>query len=154
MIEVEIKGMKELLKKIEKVEGGKYLEPVLQVGGERVKTEVSPYPPTTIANDPSQLRWYERNYGPKWRTKSGAVHGNKTSEMLGKRWYVKPNKAEKSVTVGNPVSYAQYVHGDDSQAPFHGQRGWKKLAKTAKDNADEILKDMAAAFRQAWDKAK
>ena len=149
-ISLKIEGMDDLLRKMNKVEGGKYMLPALKAGGERVRDQAGKYPPSTSANDPSQSRWYERNYGPKWRTADGSVKGKKTSQSLGKKWYVKPSKDD--VTVGNTATYAPYVHGDKLQAKWMGKIGWKLLGKTALDQADEILKDIEAAFFQMWDR--
>jgi hypothetical protein len=77
--------------------------------------------------------------------------GKKGASQSGSNWYVKPDKM--SVTVGNPVSYAAYVHGDNKQTKFHADHGWKKLGETAKEQADEIVKDIRAAFVQMWKKS-
>ncbi len=125
--------------------------PALRVGGERVRDEAgSIHRQARLITHPIR-RWYERGFGTKYRTSAGSVVGKKTSEDLKKHWYVKPDNA--SVTVGNKVKYAPWVHGDE-QAGFHGKRGWKKLKETAKDLSDEILKDIEAAFLQMWDRAK
>ena len=150
-VNVKIEGMDKLLRKMEKAKGGEYVRAALRVGGERVRDEAGKYPPSSEANNPSNKRWYERGFGTKYRTSAGSVVGKKTSEDLKKHWYVKPDNA--SVTVGNKVKYAHWVHGDE-QAAFHGKRGWKKLKETAKDLSDEILKDIEAAFLQMWDRAK
>lgn len=89
-----------------------------------VQGEIAPYPPSTIANSPGNPtgRWYERGYGPKWRTKAG-VHGRKTSQTLGRRWAVR--QRGMGAVVGNAASYAPYVHNKPKQAGFHAQRGWQ-----------------------------
>jgi len=63
-------------------------------------------------------RWYERGYGPRWRVKSGAVHGRKTSQMLGGagpsgRW------GDERV-VGNNVSYAPFVQDEGDRRASTG----------------------------------
>ena len=66
----------------------------------------------------------------------------RTSENLGKKWYVKP--AGLGVKIGNPASYAKWVHGDE-QAAHMGKgaripKGWKKLTDVAKDKMPKIRK--------------
>jgi hypothetical protein len=151
-VSVKIEGLNELIAKMQRVKDGAYVTKALKVGGERVRDKTGKYPPAGDANNPSNKRWYERNYGPKWRTVDGAVKGKKTSEMLGKKWYV--NAYKYSVAVGNKVSYAPYVHGDNSQAKNMGDKGWKKLGATAKEQAKEIVKDIQAAFVQMWKNAQ
>lgn len=150
-LSLRIDGLDELIKKMQSVEDGKYVKKALTAGGERVKDQAGKYPRAGKANSDSERRWYERNYGPKWRNADGSVKGRNTSEMLGKKWYVKPD--QYSVAVGNPVSYAQYVHGDNKQAKNMGDKGWRKLGETAKRLSDDIVKDVQAAFRQMWEKA-
>src|SRR5512137_728781 len=77
---VKVEGMDQLIRKIKTVENGKYVTLALKTGGERVKDVAGKYPPASDANNPSNQRWYERNYGTKWRTKDGSVKGKKTSE--------------------------------------------------------------------------
>lgn len=149
-VNVRVEGLDELLKKMDKVKGGEFVKPALKVGGERLRDQAGKYPPSGDWNNPAELRWYERGYGPKWRTASGEIKGKKTSENLRKKWYVKPDK--DSVLVGNNASYALYVHGEQ-QPKFHKDHGWKKLLETAVEQADEILKDIEAAFLQMWDRA-
>jgi hypothetical protein len=150
-LSIQVEGLDKLMKKINAVEGGKYVTHALTAGGERVKNKAGKYPPAGDWNNPSARNWYERGFGSHWRTKDGAIHGAKTSKNLKDHWYVKPD--QYTVTVGNPVPYAIYVHGDNKQPKFHKDHGWKKLGETAKQQADEILKDMKAAFVQAWTKA-
>ena len=153
---VHIEGLDDLLKKMNRVADGDYIKKPLQAGGERVRDKAGKYPPSGDWNSPQARSWYERNWGSKWRTKDGAVHGKKTSEKLGKKgasqagsnWYVKPDNMK--VTVGNKVSYASYVHGDKLQTKFHADHGWKKLGETAKEQAENIVKDIRAAFVQMW----
>lgn len=89
-----------------------------------IQGEIAPYPPSTIANSPSNPtgRWYERGYGPKWRVKSGAVHGRATSQTLGRRWAVKQRGL--GAVLGNSATYSPFVHDKNKQARFHGARGW------------------------------
>lgn len=97
------------------------------------------YPPGTAANQPpgtSGRGYYIRGRG--WMSKSGDGYTLKaTSERLGTKWYVKPNGY--STLVGNPVTYAPYLHGDE-QARWSLQIGWKKLVDVANDKIGESVR--------------
>jgi hypothetical protein len=92
----------------------------------QVENEIAPYPPATEANSPGNPKgkWYERGYGPRWQRKDGSVGGSKTSQMLGRRWGIRPF-GRIGTLVGNTATYAPFVHSQEDQAAFHGRRGWK-----------------------------
>lgn len=89
-----------------------------------VQGAIAPYPPSTIANSPGNPsgRWYERGYGPRWRTAAG-VNGRKTSQTLGRRWAVKQRGT--GATVGNSATYAPFLHSKERQVRWAGTRGWQ-----------------------------
>jgi len=103
-------------------------KPAIRAGLQGIAAEVqgtiAPYPPASEANSPGNAngRWYERGYGPKWLTKAG-VHGRKTSQMLGRRWAIKPHGG-MGWTVGNTATYSPFVHSAEKQARFHAKRRW------------------------------
>jgi hypothetical protein len=136
---VEVDGLGSLIRALS-VE----LEPALSTLTKAVALEaqdrIAPYPPATEANSPSNAsgRWYERDYGPKWRRKDGSIEGRKTSEMLGKRWTIAD--APQQSTLTNTASYSNVVHSAEDQAKFHGARGWR----TDKDVAQELESDGTA----------
>jgi len=125
-----------------------------------IEGPVKLYPPATQANSPSRSRWYERGYGPKWRTRAGAVHGQKTSERLGSRWVSKVEVYRNGLQalnirgpvvegiLGNNAGYAMVVQSKDKQAQFHAQRGWPTLDQ-AMDDAEE---DIYYEFEDAVDR--
>lgn len=121
---IQIKGLKEAQAKL-----GVNFKPVIQAATKAVAYEVqgkiAPYPPATIANSPSNPkgRWYERGYGPRWKVKSGDVHGRKTSETLGRRWAVAALQGGGH-KIGNIASYAKFLHSERDQATWAGVRGW------------------------------
>lgn len=151
-INVEIQGMDRLLRRMHEAGKGEYARDALKSGGERVKAQVSKYPPGSEANDPSRRRFYKRGSGAMYRTASGALHEYGGSKKLGDQWYVKANDLD--VVVGNPVPYAWFVHDDKLQAKFHEKRNWKKLKETAKGLSDEILKDISNALIKMWERTK
>ena len=96
------------------------------------ETGLQKYPPETYRNRPP-VPYYERGAG-MW-TASGL---DKSSEILGKQWYAKPDGLD--MRIGNRASYAKWVHGDDTQAAAMDRIGWRKLFKTAKDKVGGIKK--------------
>lgn len=142
-----------------------------------VRDRIVPYPPTTIANSPSNpaMRWYERGYGPHWwvrgarlsvgygakttagqrreilglRRKGTILHSQQTSQKMNRRWSIAktgPYKWE----VGNTAKYAHFLHKDDDQVGWAGQRGWVTDARVVRDivqsgKAKKIMADAIVA---------
>ena len=108
---------------------GRDFQPALRAAteaiAEQVRHELTPYPPATIANSPSNpnRRWYERGYGPRWLIVGGAVHGRKTSQMLNRSWGVIP-VGTVGHRLGTRVTYAPFLHSAKRQARWAGARGW------------------------------
>lgn len=114
-----------------------------------VEGDLKEYPPATVANSPSNQRWYQRGYGPKWRTKAGEVHGRQTSERLGASWAHEIRQEGYSVVgvVGNNTSYLPYVQGEE-QADFHAERGWPTIEGILEARGPEILAEADAATEE------
>lgn len=123
-ITVRIEG----LDKVQRMLGTNFA-PVMQAStraiAHQLQNEIAPYPASTIANSPANPkgRWYERGYGPKWRVKSGAVHGKRSSQTLGRRWGIRSSGPTGHI-LGNLATYSGVVHAAEIQAAFHGARGW------------------------------
>ena len=134
---ISVKGLDKVQKRL-----GVNLSPAIRSAtraiAEEIKDKVAPYPPATAANSPSNRRWYERGYGPRWRVKDGAVHGRKSSQTLGRRWAV-GSKGSVGAVVGNPVSYAPFLHAKVRQAKWAGQRQWT----TDDDAINQVVKSGA-----------
>ena len=96
------------------------------------------YPPASSANNPPGNNgngYYIRGRG--WmRKSSGGYTLAGSSERLGTKWYVKPNGF--STKVGNPVTYAPFIHGDN-QVDWALRVGWRKLAEVAEDKISESV---------------
>jgi len=122
-ISIQIEGLDQVLKDFSGARLNRHITAAIRGIGEQVRSEIATYPPATEANMPGRGRWYERGYGTRWRTKSGAVHGRKTSEQLGQSWAVEARNMRGSV--GTRVSYAPFVQEEERQAGFHKRRGWK-----------------------------
>jgi len=100
-----------------------------------IQKEIAPYPPATLANSPTQKRWYERGYGTKYRRLDGGITGRKTSQALGRSWGIK-SSGSIGAELGSRATYSPYVHSDKLQADFHKRRGWK----TDKQAVEKVIK--------------
>lgn len=94
------------------------------------------YPPATAANAPP-VPYYIRGRGTQYTDRNLM-----NSQRLGTRWVVE--RKGFSTVIGNPVSYARWVHGEE-QAKAMAGIGWKKLFDVAKDKIKAIQK-----VYQAW----
>lgn len=127
----EIKGMPQLLRKLDDLASLNGAKRGLAAGALHIKGIVSQYPPATEANSSTMDRWYQRGYGPRWRRRDGTIGGRKTSEALGRKWATESRNAGLTQVIGNNTSYGPWVQaaekagGKGPQASFHRQRGWK-----------------------------
>ncbi|KKN82066.1 hypothetical protein LCGC14_0313330 [marine sediment metagenome] len=87
---------------------------------EQIRNELTPYPPATIANSPSNPtgRWYQRGFGPRWRG-----GGRKTSEQLNRSWGVRRVGAT-GYKLGSKASYSAFLHSRKRQVRWASRRGW------------------------------
>lgn len=120
----------------------RYIQKAGKEAGEMlIETEgLKKYPPLTDANLPP-VPYYIRGRGTE------TAYGNKgNSEKLGANFYVQ-SAGFWSTKVGNRVSYARYVVGEE-QAYFMAPKGWRKLLDVAKERINEI----GAKYQQWIDK--
>jgi hypothetical protein len=97
-----------------------------------LSTEGIKYPPETAANLPP-TPYYKRGTG------TVTSHGTRrTSENLGKQWYVKA-VGWGGAEIGNRASYARWVHGEE-QANAMAKIGWRRLVDVAREKTGEIIK--------------
>lgn len=136
---IKIRGLEELTAKLGKLEGLRAILPAMKAAAEHIQRKVKEYPPETEANSPSQQRWYQRGYGPKWRTKSGAIHGSNTSKTLKHEWTIGTTNGGLTQIVGNQVTYGPFVQDKEKQADFHKRRGWKTTEDVAEEEADTVM---------------
>jgi hypothetical protein len=137
-----IKGMDELVRKLDTIAKLKGAKRGLKAGAVHVRGKIAQYPPSTMANSPTNPtgRWYERSFGPRWlRKRSGTIGGRKTSERLDAKWAQRSRDSGLTQVIGNNASYAKYVHDAEEQAGFHGRRGWKTDAQVLRDEGDTVL---------------
>ncbi len=86
--------------------------------------------------------------GKRKRRRAYEGHVRYTSEDLGNQWSQEIEIGTGVVgTLGNPVSYADYVQGA-KQAAHHAQTGWVTIEEALEQATPEIM----AAFEQALDR--
>ena len=147
---VEIKGLDQLTGKIKTMTDLRAFDNGLREGAILVKAKVAKYPAATSANAPNG-HWYQRGYGPKWRVKSGDVHGRASSETLGRKWTM-VKRGILTFIVGNNVSYGRFVQSDDDQASFHKRRGWPTIETVARLYSKQVLGLVKKNLDQALEK--
>lgn len=140
-ITIDVKGLDKVIAKLNKFPK-EIARNFSAAGAESAKDVILPteglqnYPPMTAANAPP-VPYYKRNLGTQYATRNLM-----NSEQLGKKWNVQ--RKGFSTIIGNPVSYARYVHGEE-QAKAMAGIGWKKLFAVAKQKIKAIQK-----VYQAW----
>ena len=148
---VTIKGLDKLLRKLDNVASLSAARNALRAGALHIKGKVDTYPPSTIANSPSNPtgRWYERGFGPRWvRKRTGGIGGSKTSETLGRKWTTASEAGGLRQVIGNNVSYGEYVQGE-KQASFHRSRGWKTVEDIAEQEAETVVRFVQSEIEKA-----
>jgi hypothetical protein len=160
---LQIEGMDELLRAIRDApdEAVPFVRAAMLQALGLIEGPVKAYPPASEANSSSRSRWYQRGYGPKWRTAAGKVRGSRESERLGSRWVSKSTVYRNGVQVlgiegpvvegilGNNASYVMVVQSRDDQARFHKRRGWPTIEETM-DAAEEGIYDVFEGAVAEW----
>ena len=140
--------------KLEKIGRPESALPVLDAIAESIKNRTRVYPPTTIANSPSNPsgHWYQRGFGTKYA--SGASY--ETSQNLGDAWrhlVFTPlvGASTAYAEIWNKATYSRWVHGgDEEQRPYHKARGWKQLFDTAEKTMPELMQKLAKQYTEIW----
>lgn len=141
----EIRGMRELLQKLDTLAGLEGAKRGLKAGALHIKGIVSQYPPATEANSSTMDRWYQRGYGPRWRRRDGSIGGSKTSEALGRKWTEESRNGGLTQVIGNNVTYGPWVQAAEKagtkgpQASFHKQHGWKTDEEVIDQEGSRVL---------------
>jgi hypothetical protein len=147
MATIQVKGIEELLLKFEHIRPN--VVAALKAGAQDIEGIIKTYPPATLSNDPMMKHWYERGYGPKWHTKSGAIHGRKTSKMLGRKWTIGEKDEGLTWIVGNNVKYGPYVQDKEHQAPVHKRHGWETIQDVAHTEGPRVVELIWKAINKA-----
>ena len=147
---IEIKGLDQLIDKLETLAQLRTVKAGIKAGALHVKGVIDVYPASSDANQPGPYpkRWYVRGWGPKWARKSGGIGGINSSEDLGDSWTIKMRDGGFTGVVGNNVSYGIFVQGE-KQAAFHQRRGWKTTEMIAKSEGPRVRELIAQAIRRA-----
>lgn len=142
MTTVQVRGLNELLRKLDNVQGLRAAVKALRASAVHIKGKVADYPTSTMANQPKTYpgRWYERGFGPKWARKDGSVGGAKSSETLGRKWTTAARNGGLTQVVGNNVSYGPYVQDRDEQNKALAGYGWKTIQDVTEEESDRILR--------------
>jgi len=136
-----IEGLATALRGLDSVGMRRICSVAVDVVSHDAKIRMASYPPETEANQPKPYpgRWYQRLWGPRWRTASGALSGKNTSERLQYSWRQSVLSPLSQVVdtlsprTGRPVSYAPWVVGEDTQTEAHRQHGWQTTETVAHD---------------------
>ena len=132
---VQVRGLKEAIKRLEKVGGPGALRRPMTRAVAHLHDRIAQYPPAGAANSPGNgYSWYERGFGTRARTGRAWP----TSETLGRRWTHEVSADGRRGVVGNNASYGPYVQSAEKQAVFHVQRGWKTDETVAKEEARKV----------------
>ena len=115
MTELTIRGEKELLRKLSKLQPRKQ-KVAMKAMGLHLVGKMKVYPPRS-------------HFGA-----SGTKNPYKRTRNLAKRWDTKAK--QDFVLVKNPTEYGTYVQGQN-QFHFHRATGWKTLKDTAQKNMDK-----------------
>lgn len=153
-ITIEVEGMDELIKKLEKLGQLDKVRAGLRAAGVYLKGLMTKYPPATEANIPAGpgSHWYKRGTGSfYWRIRDNAkVSYGKKSEVLSSKWASKYDKNKFEVQIGTNVSYAKFVQGPKgSQAKALKKIGWKGIDVVAKDETKRVQEYVYEAVRRA-----
>ena len=101
------------------------------------------YPRSTAANEPP-TPYYIRGRGMQRGGKRVPEYNDNKSQKLGTQWYTRTDYSHIGVTIGNKVTYAPFVHGEE-QAGHMASKGWRKLVDVANEKIDQIT-----AIYQGW----
>jgi len=137
--EIEIRGMKEALAKLDRATSDAVIGRIIFSGLVHLNERAMSYPPSTEANQPRGFNsmysirthrpmntWYQRGYGSKWVRKDGSVKGRQSSEQLQQSWTARM-RGKYTGVLGNDTTYGPYVQDEKKQARFHRARGWKTI---------------------------
>jgi len=151
MSTIRINGLEKIASKVKDLQSMRAVKAGLKAAALHVKGKIAKYPPASEANKARGYNqyygpgmralnsWYQRGYGTKWRVKSGAVHGKKTSETLGRKWTTDERDGGLTQIVGNNVSYGPFVQSREDQAHFHKARGWLTVEDVAEQEAGKVV---------------
>ena len=156
-VTVEIEGLDELIKKLEKLGRLDKVHSAIKQGGVYLKGLMTKYPAETAANRPAGpgSSWYERSKGGfYWRVRDNNKVQTSSSERLDTGWAIKYDKARYEAQIGTNVSYAKYVEGPKgTQAKALKRIGWKGIDVVSKEETPRIQEMVYQAIKRAVEQA-
>jgi predicted GTPase len=147
--EIEIKGIKELVGRLEGVE--RSLAAGIEAAAIHVKGKVAEAPPVRrgpMPMTPRQRAWFlmalrEGLIEVPWRRGSSPL-----SERLSQSW-TSEMRDERSAVVGNDTSYGPFVQDREKQSRYHEETGWKTIQAVAEAEAEKARDIVASVVRKA-----
>ena len=86
-------------------------------------------------------RWYQRQFGARWKRADGTLGGINNSQRLQKSWQTEiQRKDEFTASAFTAVTYAPFLLDDTRRVHWAAGHGWQSL--------DEIEKDYAPRFEK------
>ena len=144
---ITIPGLDDLLKEFKDLSKLPGIQAAFKAGAMHFQGHLNRFPRSSIANSPDNPtgRWYERNYGPRWKRRDGSTGGRKTSQMLSKSWII-DERSPLDMRIGTNVTYAPYVQSAELQAKIHGQRGWQTDQQVLDRETDTVIQFLLDYF--------
>ena len=157
-VTVDIEGLDELIKKLEKLGRLDKIHPGMIAAGRYLKGLMTVYPAETAANVPAGpgSRWYQRGKGSfYWRIRDNAHKSyGKKSEVLSSKWASKYDKNRFEAQIGTNVSYAKFVQGPKgTQAKALKKIGWKGIDVVADKETKRVQEYVYLAVKRAIESA-
>jgi hypothetical protein len=73
-------------------------------------------------------RWYQRNFGSRWKRKDGTIGGTNNSQQLQKNWRSEVMKRDEfSASAFTEVTYAPFLLDDEQRVSWAELHGWQSL---------------------------
>ena len=159
-VTVDIIGLDEAIKKLEKLGKMNTLHAAIQSAGMYIKGLMTVYPPRThiplsavggFKTDKSRRYFF-------WALKKGLIEvpyrrgQSPGSESLDKKWTSKYDRNKFEAVVGNNASYARLVQGG-KQTKMMKMIGWKTVDKVAKAETKKVGEMVFRAVKRAIDQA-
>ncbi len=123
----------------------------LLVGGNKLKSIVSEYPP--VNRRPQPFKSVKQRKYFFWALKQGIiqvpyVRGHSPgSEDMKHRWIVR--QTGEGVEVANNTSYVHLVHDAKEQAAYHREGGWQTDEDVMKNHGEAVINDVTTAYMMA-----
>lgn len=139
-ITISVTGIDKLTANLDKL--GDSIKKDLGTAGHEAATEILDtvglrrYPDATEANQPP-TPYYVRGRGMQRAGRRKPEYNDMKSQRMGTKFYTRITQGGTVVNIGNPVTYAPYVVGDEQPAHM-AAKGWRKLVDVANEKITQI----------------